>query len=61
MELPLRTLFKKQTVEELAKAITETQGRDVAAGAIGDILIELESLSDEKAQRMVAMETVGEG
>lgn len=57
MELPLRTLFEKQTVDELAKAITETQGESVAAGPIADILIELESLSDEEAQRLVAKET----
>jgi acyl carrier protein len=61
MELPLRTLFEKQTVDEFAKAITQIQEEGVAAEKIGDILIELESLSDEEAQCLVAKEAVVKG
>jgi acyl carrier protein len=58
VELPLRTLFEKQRIDELAKAITELQGKSIAAEAIADVLTEIESLSDEEAQGLVAKEKV---
>jgi amino acid adenylation domain-containing protein len=58
VELPLRTLFEKQRIDELAKAITELQGKSIAAEAIADVLTEIESLSDEEVQGLVAKEKV---
>ena len=48
MEIPLRALFEKPTVEELALTITEEmQGKEEVAG----ILVEVESLSEEETAR----------
>ena len=53
--LPLRTLFEKPTIEELAVVITE---REVMEGAgqehLARMMIELEALSDEEAEQLLA-------
>ena len=52
VELALRTLFEKPTVEELAVAITEKQAEGIQKEQqILSILAELESLSEEETQR----------
>ena len=51
VELALRTLFEKPTVEELAVAITEKQAETKQKEQqVSSILAELESLSEEEAQ-----------
>jgi amino acid adenylation domain-containing protein len=54
VELPLRTLFEKQSVEELAKAITEMQAKKACPGVLVDMLADIEALSDEETQRLLA-------
>jgi amino acid adenylation domain-containing protein len=54
VELPLRTLFEKQSVDELAKAITEMQAKKAGPGVLVDMLADIESLSDEETQRLLA-------
>ena len=55
VELPLRILFEKPTIEELAVVITE---REVMEGAgqehLARMMIELEALSDEEAEQLLA-------
>jgi amino acid adenylation domain-containing protein len=49
IELPLRKLFEKPTIAELAELITEESCRNMDSADMSDILTELESMSDEKA------------
>jgi acyl carrier protein len=51
-DIPLRTLFEKPTVQELAAVIVE-RGEPPAEREVSTILAELESLSDDEAQRRV--------
>ena len=54
IEIPLRSLFDSPTVEELALQIAEIQARDTAYDNVTDMLTDLESLSDEEAERLIA-------
>jgi len=54
MDVPLRTLFEKPTVEELAVVVTERRAERVAGEEVSSILAEVESLSDEEARRILA-------
>ena len=54
MDVPLRTLFEKPTVEELAVVVMERQAERVAGEEVSSILAEVESLSDEEARRILA-------
>jgi hypothetical protein len=60
VELPMRTLFDRQTVCELANAITDLQG-DAVVAEITDALLEIESLSDEEAQALAVKEKLTGG
>jgi amino acid adenylation domain-containing protein len=56
MELPLRNLFEKPTIAELAFAITQSRGGTARAEEIDRILADIESLSDEEAQQLLSKE-----
>jgi len=54
IELPLRILFEKPTIEELAGVITERQAEGAGQENLARMMIELEALSDEEAARLLA-------
>jgi amino acid adenylation domain-containing protein len=56
-DIPLRTLFEKPTVQELAAVITERQAKPPAEKEVSTILTELESLSDDDAQDLVSKDS----
>ena len=60
LELPLQSLFQSPTVAEMAAVIMEHQGKRLGEEELEHMLGELESLSDEEAQQLVAKETVKE-
>jgi acyl carrier protein len=53
IELPLRTLFEKPTIEDLAVAIIEQQAAGVPAEQLSGILAEIDSLSSEEIARQL--------
>ena len=60
MEVPLQLLFQSPTVDEMAAVIAEHQTKKLGEEELARILAELESLSDEEAQRLVANQPVAE-
>jgi acyl carrier protein len=54
IEVPLQFLFQSPTVSEMAGVITEHQAKKFGKEVLDCILTELESLSDEESQRLVA-------
>ena len=58
LELPLKSLFQSPTIAEMAAVITEHQGKALAEEELKHVLAELELMSDEEAQRLVAKELV---
>jgi len=52
--LPLRILFEKPTIEELAAVITERQAEGAGQENLARMMIELEALSDEEAEQLLA-------
>jgi hypothetical protein len=57
MELPLRTLFEKPTIEELALVISASQVVGAELKDLCCIFTELEALSDQEAQQLLAGKT----
>jgi len=54
LEIPLQSLFQSPTVAEMAAVITEYQGKKLGEKELDSILAELESLTEEEAQRLVS-------
>jgi len=54
IEVPLQSLFESPTVAEMAAVITEHQSRKIAKPELERILVELESISEEKASQILA-------
>jgi len=50
VEIPLNTIFVKPTIESLALTLLEQQAIESGSDELGDLLAELESLSDENAE-----------
>jgi acyl carrier protein len=59
VELPLRTLFDKPTVEDQAIAIARMQAESAGQDPVERILTELAALSDEEAQRLLTKDDTG--
>jgi acyl carrier protein len=53
----LRSLFQCPTIAALAKFIDERQGRPTSHQTLDNFLSELEALSEEEAERLLAAET----
>jgi amino acid adenylation domain-containing protein len=54
LEIPLQALFQTPTVAEMALVIMEHQGKQLDERELNRVLTELESLSNEEAQRLMA-------
>lgn len=54
LEIPLETLFQSPTVAEMAVVISEQREKKLDEKSLENILNELESLSDDEAQRLVS-------
>jgi amino acid adenylation domain-containing protein len=57
LEIPLKCLFESPTVAQMAAVIGAHQGKKLAEKEKERILTELESLTDEEAQRLLANES----
>jgi len=57
LELPLQLLFQSPTVAEMASVISEHQEKKLGAEELERILAQLESLSENEAQRLLAQES----
>jgi amino acid adenylation domain-containing protein len=54
LEIALQSLFQSPTVAEMAAVITDHQGKQVGKAELDRMLRELESLSDEEAERLLS-------
>jgi phosphopantetheine binding protein len=58
IEVPLRTLLESPTVAEMAAIITRSEAKRASDKGLAQMLREVEAMSEEKPQRLVAKETV---
>ena len=58
LELPLLSLFQSPTVAEMAAVIIEHRGKLLDEEELERLLSELELMSDEEAQQLVAKEPI---
>ncbi len=56
VELPVQSLFGAPTVAEMAVVITQNQAKEVGQEEMARVLSELEALSDDEAQHLLAQE-----
>ena len=54
LEIPVQSLFSCPTVAEMARIVTEHQGRQLGDEGLENMLSKIESLSDEEARRLVS-------
>jgi amino acid adenylation domain-containing protein len=54
LEIPLRSLFESPTIADMAAVIAEHQGKKLSGEELEQILTELESLSDDEAQKRLS-------
>jgi len=54
LEIPLQSLFQSPTIAEMAEVITQSQAKKLDEADLNHILAELESLTDEEAQRLLS-------
>jgi len=57
LEVPLQSLFQAPTIAKMAAVITEHQGKRLGEEELTSILTELESLTDEEAQKLLSDQT----
>ena len=60
IEIPFESLFQSPTIAEMAEVITRSQAKKLDEADLNRILAELESLSDEQAQQVVARQSTGD-
>src|SRR5205807_1111205 len=58
VNVPLRTLFDRRTVADLAAAIVEAQVEQADSAVLAELLAELGELSEEEAAAMLAGEAL---
>ena len=56
-EIPLQSLFAAPTVAEMAVVLEEQRGKQIGKAALERMLVELESLSEDEARRLIAEES----
>ncbi len=56
LDLPLQSLFQSPTIAKMAAKISLHQGTTLASEELDRIVTELESLSDEEAKRLIAVD-----
>jgi acyl carrier protein len=61
LQIPLQSLFQMPTIAQMAELITEHEGNRLADAELEGILDELESLSDDQAQRILATSVSQQG
>jgi len=54
VEIPLRSLFNTSTIAQMGLMIAQQQAQEASPEDVGRILVELEALSDEQAQEILA-------
>jgi amino acid adenylation domain-containing protein len=57
LDLPIKALFDSPTVGDMASVITQNQGNTASQEDLARLLSEVEALSDEEAQRLLADES----